>query len=536
LARIHHLSDLHLLAEGERQDRLLKSLVAALAREASSAGEVPELLVVTGDVFDSATVARHKAVAHFTELHAAIMEAYGREVPTVVLPGNHDRRRGGVIGPHRPQLFHALRAAVDPARVHVAGCKTPILAEIVPESFHRLAAHVVAFDSTYLPRGLFSAGGIIRLEDLLRVAATIGDDAKDRPLILLIHHHLIPTPLTDVSEIEPERSNGLGRWALSKLLPALVANAEHEELTMTALGAGTALTTLHAFGRAVMILHGHKHYPTARLLDGTLEGSGDLLITSAGTAGRSERFQPTRQPEAPRLWPSFNVVHLDDDRVTIDAVSFSPKNSKRSSARRRLVDATRHEARWHCAPVPLAVVGTSPRVLLDEVVCTLVPSRDAPLDLWDVRCERKVERISGARLRRYSEFIHGLPGARIREVDAGGTARPATMATARLDLALDATTTYRLEDGLCRSMSAASRAYGRGTAYEWVGLLSRYGAARARLVLHHGRDVRPFASVTDLTTGREQPATLARSDGVSTLEVAHCAPRTLLRTYWELEA
>ena len=405
---------MHLLAEGERQDRLLHSLVAALAREASEPEGAPDLLVITGDVFDSATVRRDAAVRHFRDLHAAIMDAYGGGVPTVVLPGNHDRRRAGVIGPHRPELFHALRAAVDPARVHVAGCKTPILAEVVPEAFHGLAAHVVAFDSTYLPRGLFSAGGIIRHEDILRVAAAIEDDARDCPLILLVHHHLIPTPLTDVSEIEPDRANGLGRWALAKLLPALVANAEHEELTMTALGAGTALTTLHAFGRAVLVLHGHKHYPTARLLHGTLEGSGDLLIASAGTAGRSERFQSTHQPEAPRLWPSFNVVVLDDDRATIDAVSFSPKNAKRSSAHRPLVDARRQRARWSCEPVKPAVHGAILRVTLDEAVCTLLPCREAPLDLWDMRCERAIERVAGAKLRRYSEFIHGLPGARVR--------------------------------------------------------------------------------------------------------------------------
>lgn len=109
-----------------------------------------------------------------------MMDADGREVPTVVLPGNHDRRRAGIVGPHRPKLFLALRDAVDPKRVHVAGCATPILAEIVPDGFHGLDAHVVAFDSTYLPRGLFSAGGIIRHENILRVAAALAEDPRER--------------------------------------------------------------------------------------------------------------------------------------------------------------------------------------------------------------------------------------------------------------------------------------------------------------------------------------------------------------------
>ena len=304
---------------------------------------------------------------------------------------------------------------------------------------------------------------------------------------------------------------------------------------MTALGAGTALTTLHAMGRAVLVLHGHKHYPTARLLRGTLEGSGDLLITSAGTAGRSERFHATRQPEAPRLWPSFNVVELGEEGVTVDAVSFSPKNPKRSSARRRLLQARREQTRWSCEPVAAAVRGANLRIATDEAVCSLEPSREAPREHWDVVCERVVTRIPGTSLRRYTEFIHGLPGASVTNVGADGEARAASMATARIDLVLDGVTSYRLEAGLCRSIDAAARAYGRGTAYEWVGLLSRYGAETARLTLRHGRDVRPFGSVTDLTTGRESPATLVRSEGTSTLEVRHCAPRTLLRAYWELE-
>lgn len=535
MARIHHLSDLHLLADGDRQERLLHSLMAALAREASDEPGGPDLLAITGDVFDSSSVERGHAVAHFLEFHARVMEAYGRDVPTIVLPGNHDRRRGGLMGPHNPRLFLALRDGVDPDRVHVAGCKTPILAEIIPDSFHGLDAHVVSFDSTYLPRGLFSAGGMIRHEDILRVAATLADDPRDRPLVLLLHHHLIPTPLTDVSEIVPDAASGIGRWALAKLLPALVANADREELTMTALGAGTALTTLHAMGRAVLVLHGHKHYPTARLLCGSLEGSGDLLITSAGTAGRGERFQAMRQPEAPRLWPSFNVVELGVDDVAVDAVSFSPKNPKRSSTRRRLAQARRQGTRWSSDPVAATLRGANLRVAIDEAICSLEPSCEAPRENWDVVCDRTVTRIPGAGLRRYTEFIHGLPGARVTNVDADGAVRDASMATARVDLNLDGSTSYRLESGLCRSIDAAARAYGRGTAYEWVGLLCRYGAELARLTLRHGRDVRPFASVTDLTTGRERPAALVRGDGTSTLEVPHCAPRTLLRAYWELE-
>ena len=60
----------------------------------------------------------------------------------------------------------------------------------------------------------------------------------------------------------------LQKLLVGRVLPWLVANGDREELTMTALGAGSALTTLQTLGRAVLVLHGHKHYATARLLKG----------------------------------------------------------------------------------------------------------------------------------------------------------------------------------------------------------------------------------------------------------------------------
>jgi hypothetical protein len=180
---------------------------------------------------------------------------------------------------------------VDPERVYVAGCRFPLLAEVVPPAFHKLPVDIVAYDSTYLPHGWIGAGGHIQQEGLLHAHAQLTRNASPVPLMVLVHHHLIPTPVTDVSFI------GLGlpipqipRWLLGKALPALVANADREELTMTALGAGTALSTLHTLGRPVMLLHGHKHFPTARLVRGLTDGSSDVLIVSAGSAGRRERL------------------------------------------------------------------------------------------------------------------------------------------------------------------------------------------------------------------------------------------------------
>ena len=49
---------------------------------------------------------------------------------------------------------------------------------------------------------------------------------------------------------------------------------------------------------------------------------------------------------------------------------------------------------------------------------------------------------------------------------------------------------------------------------------------------------RPFASVADLTTGRERPVELQRDDAAQTysFEVKQCPARTMLRVYWPLAA
>src|SRR5262245_56616607 len=100
-------------------------------------------------------------------------------------------------------------------------------------------------------------------------------------------------------------------------------------MTMAALGAGTALSTLHALGRPVIVLHGHKHYATARMLSGVAQGQGDVIIISAGSAGLAQSYTPGTARHAARLWPSFNIIELDGDHVQADVVSFGYRDDSR---------------------------------------------------------------------------------------------------------------------------------------------------------------------------------------------------------------
>jgi Calcineurin-like phosphoesterase len=528
---IFHLSDLHIDPLSASQPGLFDVLVETLGRE-READPAPQLaLVITGDVFDSSTISQSDALPLFLDLHARIVAALGSSVPSIVLPGNHDRRWHGLVGPHRPKLFDALKKAADPQSIYVTGCRSPFLAEVVPREFHRLPADIVAYDSTYLPHGWVSAGGMIRQEDLLQAHAQLSDQASGLPLVFLVHHHLIPTPVTDVSFIDSGSSiPRVSRWLLGKALPTVVANADREELTMTALGAGTALSTLHSLGRAVLLLHGHKHFPTARLVHGLTDDAGDVLIASAGSGGRRERLHATQDPEAARLWPSFNIVRMQGEKVDIEAVSFPPRRStrrRREPVRRDLAKVSRHDAHWQAEHVSAEVRNCVILVAHDEARFALSPSRTAPGDRWDYTCERHVRVFPNSKLNRYVEFVHGavelsrsLPRARRR----------------RIELALDGVTRYRIANGLCRTAESARQAYGEATAFEWVGLLSRYGGSTATLSLsrEHGEGFAPFGSVTDLSTGREKPAPVETTEGEWRVNVTECAPRTFLRIYWPL--
>jgi hypothetical protein len=454
-------------------------------------------------------------------------DALGPGVPTIVLPGNHDRRWRGIVGPHRTRLFDALRDAVDPRAVYVAGCRPPFLAEIVPPEFHGLPADIVAYDSTVLPRGWVSAGGNIRQEDLLYAHSQLTGGRADRLLILLVHHHIIPTPLTDVSFIEARADMPrIARWLLGEALPTMVSNADREELTMTALGAGTALSMLHSFGRAVLLLHGHKHFPTARLVRGLDENTGDVLVASAGSGGRREHIQASEAGGGARLWPSFNVVRLEGDTVEVQAVSFSPKQASRAPIRRDLARLTRHDARWEADPVSVLAHLVVRRVAVDEAKFRLSPSRSTR-DHWDYVCHRRVEIFPGAKLRRYVDVAR--PSARVQP---GRESR----SPLRINLEIDGVTRYEVEGGLRRSTPAAPSTPSASPPFEWVGLLCRYGGAEVSVSLsrEHVERLSPFGSVTDLATGRERPARVESTPEGWRVSVRDCAPRTLLRIYWPL--
>lgn len=541
MALLFHLSDLHLLGHPREQASILRSLVGAVEGERRFRGRRADLLCLTGDVFDSGAVALDRAADVFAELLDALHDALGGQVPTVVVPGNHDTRRAGVLAPSSDRLFRRLARAVEGrAWVHFGG---PFLAEVLPPEFHGLPLWVVAYDSTHLPGGAVGAGGVLRQEDLLRAAAIIDGHHPDWPVLFLLHHHLIPTPLTDLGPIDTASVPRALRWVVEHAMPALVSNGDREELFMTALGAGTALSTLHTLRRAVLVLHGHKHYATTRLLSGTREDQGDVLIVSAGSGGTAQAWRPSRQQQradVARLWPSFNVIELDADGVEVDQVAFPWRQRDVEAVRRRpMVRAGRALHRWHAQPFrDLAAIEPGPRLDANEVRFRLTPSTAHGGERWDLAVARRIRFAASSPAERYVETIGGSSGAALElgrgteRIDAG-SGLPAQL---RVDTAGQAT--YRLVGGVARTAAEERRLAGRAaTPFGRLELMNRYQCASAELSAHglQGAERTAFGSATDLGTGLERPVPVRVEDGAAFLTVTSCPPRTLLRLYWLLQ-
>lgn len=536
MAVIVHLSDLHLGSAESEQEDILRALPRALAALHAADPEPPSLLAITGDVFDTATIDAADALQTLGEFLGGVRGALGAEVPAVIIPGNHDRRKRGLFGPHRSELFSGL-GRNPPPRTFIHGASRPFLSAVVPQELHGLPAAVVAYDSTYLASGWIGAGGVMRQEDLLRAAAELLEMPRDLPVILLLHHHLVPTPLTDLGAVAPPAGNVL-RWGLERLLPELIANADREELTMTALGAGTALSTLHTLGRAVLVLHGHKHYATARLLTRTVAGHGDVLIVSAGSAGLAEPWNPSGVGDVARLWPSFNVLRFAGGALDASIWSFGYKGRSSGQVAVRPLARVRQEgARWAAEPVRLETRGgVGPTLRSNESTCRLLPNRWYA-ERWDYVCARRIE-VEGASPRRYLELVEGARDARLEMLDDEGRVLSTHAVPSRIELDVNDVTHYRVVAAVCRTAGEAEQLYGRrASPYEWIGLMNRYASRRTQLtLLGLGPTARQaFASVTDLGTGLEEPAPLERDAGDELrLVVEDCPPRALLRIYWPL--
>jgi hypothetical protein len=498
-------------------------------------------LVFTGDLFETSSVTVDEAVRTFHSLVARMRDRLGRSLPLVFLPGNHDRRAHGLIGPHNSALFETLARACDD-RTWIAGCATPFLAEVIDPALHGLRWLLASFDSSYLPTGWISAGGILRQDDLLMLADWIRDAPLDVPLLLLMHHHIVPTPWTDLSRIDVNTQSVVLQWLARNVLARLLSNADHEEMMMTALGAGTALSTLHAFARPVVVLHGHKHFPVARALVGPHVGHGDVLLVSAGSAAMSLSWNESALPDAAHLWPSFNVLTIEEElrMLEVDVVAFKPASrgdSHGRSTRRPLLRARAEGSRWRITPVPGEPIAVGSRMRSLEATAKIEPNAVRTGARADLQWTLRAKRAEGTDEPTYVLVEDRLEGAVIEDLRVGETILGHKELPANIAIPTDGTlVSYRLVGGLCLTRSEATIVRGTLTAFEHVTLLNRYESEHTELrVVGLGKDICAFGSALDLTTGHERPVPVQRdANGAVLLALSPCPTRTLLQIRWPL--
>lgn len=535
--RILHVSDIHLGAEDDQQDTILAPLVRALAetRAQWEPDAPPPLLCITGDLHDTPSGDVAASTSRFISLLDQMRDALGGPVPTVLLPGNHDRRAHGLLLPYRTALLDALVTAKLP-NVVVVGVDPPFLTQGIADDFHGLPFSLAAIDSSYTPHGLVGAGGVLRTEDVLELAQLLEAVPPQRPLVLLTHHHLVPTPVTDTSRMDVNTTNQILRWLARNVLSAIVPYADHEEWMMTALGAGTALSTLAALGRPILVLHGHKHFPTVRNLTATSAGQGDVLLLSAGSAGLALPIGDADDENAAHLWPSFHVLTIEDDRVRAETVAYYRDGEP---ARRTLLDARATGIGWHVAPVEPNIRHGGPHLAENVAHYSLRPSAARTDARWDLLVERLVRELPPSDAEDpplvYREHLRAAKGAVFSSRMPGA---PTDGATRHVDLPTNGTPyTYSLLSGAVRSVREALSLYGPLGPFEGVMLHNRYQSDRAVLTLTGlPADAAPFGSIVDLTRGQATPAPLRTdSEGRISLSIEACAPRTQLRIQWRTE-
>lgn len=221
MKRLAHLSDLH-LGERPEHEASARRLVDSLLRERV------DHVVVTGDITHGGRITEYE---RWLELFARLL---ARQRITVV-PGNHDVAGDGVA-----QLLS------DELRVSVDG---------------REGLFMICVDSTAPHnRRTFRSHGALCSQMLGAVDEALRLAPEGWTRVVLLHHHLLPMPVEGVGEWFAEKFG----WPHAAELP---------------LGA-ELLQRLQ--GRVDLVLHGHKHVPAERVL----EGVRPLRIANAGSSTR----------------------------------------------------------------------------------------------------------------------------------------------------------------------------------------------------------------------------------------------------------
>jgi 3',5'-cyclic AMP phosphodiesterase CpdA len=258
-----HLSDLHLGLSPAHEAGARRLCDSLLEREIDH-------VVVTGDVTHRG---KRSQLVQFERIFGPLL-SQGR---LTLVPGNHDR------------MGEDAGAGVMRGR------------RVCVQQPHGL--YLVQVDSTAEHnRSLVASHGALCAQVLSQVEEALVAAPPDRLVVLLLHHHVLPLP----EESWAERLATLLGWPYASELPLGITLLERVQ------------------GKCVLVLHGHRHVPSAfQLGSGTgrplgLYNAGSSIELAAFRLFQHEGGRPLGSPEwlrVPPILPSRSVTDIAAPRV-----------------------------------------------------------------------------------------------------------------------------------------------------------------------------------------------------------------------------
>lgn len=272
-----HVSDLHLGAANR-----YASIARTVAETLSDTGV--DHVVVTGDL-------THRGRHDELDAYERAFERLIRERRVTVIPGNHDR------------LGDDVRDRIMPGeRVQIASAD---------------GLHIVRVDSTGPHNRRWLQGhGLLTLDDIEAIDAALDAAPADALRVVALHHHVLPLPEESFGE---SFSNRCG-WPFTR-----------------ELGHGMRLLQRIA-ERCELVLHGHRHIPSSKLIGETLQ------VCNAGSStalGRVRLF--AHRDGALCLTPMWLDVTRDTHRARDRGVeTFTAPTAHRHGADTHIEDLRAH--------------------------------------------------------------------------------------------------------------------------------------------------------------------------------------------------
>ncbi|MDO9236472.1 MAG: metallophosphoesterase [Aquabacterium sp.] len=274
---IVHLSDLHFGADG--QMAVWKSLKDYLSQD------VPDLIVVTGDIVDSPTKENFKlAREQFDQFQSRHPRKF------LVCPGNHDRHwRGNATGPFT-RWFSSFKKAQDAAPWFTEAFAGHVSQ---PDQYEDLRFRVGSFDWCIRFAGVDSAinvkyvaQGFVTPEDLQKLSCLTQETRDVDAVFVLMHHHLLPIAANE---------------KIAQSVTGIVAGT-------TVVNAGMTLATM-VRSQVNVVLHGHEHQRNLARYATFGSGQAETVVMGAGSSTGVVTFGHCDLNKA-----SANVIELREDQ------------------------------------------------------------------------------------------------------------------------------------------------------------------------------------------------------------------------------